>query len=572
MGLGNDGNTTPKDLPQGAPQDGSQDFGAGPQDFRPQDFRPQDFRPQDFGAKASSTVVALLKRPLLVGGLGLSATLGLLGSTHINPLDSSTLLSALALGSGLWWWRRGDSSRTSPPTAPRPIAPPVVDRSRVKAELAALAALVETLAEESAMASTALPEAINRYRQEHQALGTEVNRQTIQVAIAGDPRTGKTTLLELLTAPGTEAKAKANPLSFAEVTLAPTAAPPDWLGYDGVVLVTDGDITDSALTLLRERVMAGQGAVLVFNKQDHYDPTDQQTILAQLQQQMASLPVPVPVVSTAAAPRPIKVRRHQADGTVIEMMETPDPAIAALHTTLAAALVAERPTLVAATVLRRAQALRQQVQTDLNRLRRDRAMPLIDQLQWVAGAAAFANPVPTLDLLATVAINGQLIMDLGKLYGFNLSLDEAKTAAGTLASLTVKLGLVELSTQVLTAVLKSHFATYLAGGLVQGLSAAYLTRMAGLSLVEYFEQAALVGTPATALSWAAIAQRLQSTIQQNRQLSLLQTLTRQGIDILKPAPAQLPASTAPALDLATEPATVEAVPIQATVVEEPIHG
>jgi len=562
MGLGNDGNTAPKDLPQGAPQDGSQDFGA----------RPQDFRPQDFGAKASSTVAALLKRPLLVGGLGLSATLALLGSTHINPLDSSTLLSALALGSGLWWWRRGDSSRTSPPTAPRPIAPPVVDRSRVKAELAALAALVETLAEESAMASTALPEAINRYRQEHQALGTEVNRQTIQVAIAGDPRTGKTTLLELLTAPGTEAKAEANPLSFAEVTLAPTAAPPDWLGYDGVVLVTDGDMTDSALTLLRERVMAGQGAVLVFNKQDHYDPTDQQTILAQLQQQMASLPVPVPVVSTAAAPRPIKVRRHQADGTVIEMMETPDPAIAALHTTLAAALVAERPTLVAATVLRRAQALRQQVQTDLNRLRRDRAMPLIDQLQWVAGAAAFANPVPTLDLLATVAINGQLIMDLGKLYGFNLSLDEAKTAAGTLASLTVKLGLVELSTQVLTAVLKSHFATYLAGGLVQGLSAAYLTRMAGLSLVEYFEQAALVGTPATALSWAAIAQRLQSTIQQNRQLSLLQTLTRQGIDILKPAPAQLPASTAPALDLATEPATVEAVPIQATVVEEPIHG
>ncbi|MFZ4674932.1 MAG: slr1306 family protein [Nodosilinea sp.] len=562
MGLGNDGNTTPKDLPQGAPQDGSQDFGAGP----------QDFRPQDFGAKASSTVVALLKRPLLVGGLGLSATLALLGSTHINPLDSSTLLSALALGSGLWWWRRGDSSRTSPPTAPRPIAPPVVDRSRVKAELAALAALVETLAEESAMASTALPEAINRYRQEHQALGTEVNRQTIQVAIAGDPRTGKTTLLELLTAPGTEAKAEANPLSFAEVTLAPTAAPPDWLGYDGVVLVTDGDMTDSALTLLRERVMAGQGAVLVFNKQDHYDPTDQQTILAQLQQQMASLPVPVPVVSTAAAPRPIKVRRHQADGTVIEMMETPDPAIAALHTTLAAALVAERPTLVAATVLRRAQALRQQVQTDLNRLRRDRAMPLIDQLQWVAGAAAFANPVPTLDLLATVAINGQLIMDLGKLYGFNLSLDEAKTAAGTLASLTVKLGLVELSTQVLTAVLKSHFATYLAGGLVQGLSAAYLSRMAGLSLVEYFEQAALVGTPATALSWAAIAQRLQSTIQQNRQLSLLQTLTRQGIDILKPAPAQLAASPAPALDLATEPATVEAVPIQVTVVEEPIHG
>jgi hypothetical protein len=94
--------------------------------------------------------------------------------------------------------------------------------------------------------------------------------------------------------------------------------------------------------------------------------------------------------------------------------------------------------------------LRQTIQTDVNALRRQQAMPLVEQLQWVAGAAAFANPVPTLDLLATVAINGQLIMDLGKVYGFNLSLEEAKTAAGTLASLTVKLGLVELTSQLLT--------------------------------------------------------------------------------------------------------------------------
>ncbi|MGB3202523.1 MAG: DUF697 domain-containing protein, partial [Nodosilinea sp.] len=341
---------------------------------------------------------------------------------------------------------------------------------------------------------------------------------------------------------------------------------PDWLGYDGVLLITDGDLTNSAFTLLRDRVMAGQGTVLVFNKQDLYDPADQQTILTQLEQRVAALPTTVPIVAVAACPRPIKVRRHQADGSVTETMETLEPAIASLQAALERAVVAERSTLVAATVLRQTQALRQRVQTDLNRLRRDRAMPLIDQLQWVAGAAAFANPVPTLDLLATVAINGQLIMDLGKLYDFNLSLDEAKTAAGTLASLTVKLGLVELSTQVLTAVLKSHFATYLAGGLVQGLSAAYLTRMAGLSLVDYFEQAALAGTPTTALSWEAIAQRLQTTVQQNRQLSLLQALAKQGIDIFKPAPAQLPASTTVPLDLSSakpipaEPVTIEAFP------------
>ncbi len=497
----------------------------------------------------------LLKQPLLVGGLGLSATLALLGSAHFNPLDSSTLLSALALGSGVWWWRRGDR----PPAAPKAVAPPVVDRSRAETELAALLALIDSLAKESELISPAAvsPEALAAHRQGHRALIAELDRQVLRVAIAGDPRTGKTTLLSLLAA------AEGHPdLAFEEVALTATLSGlgPDWLGYDALLLLTDGDITASALTLLRDRLIAGQGAVLVFNKQDHYDAADQQTILTQLLQQVATLPAAVPVVATAAAPRPIKVRRHQADGSVTETLETPAAAIADLTAALGEAIVAERPALVAATVLRRTQALGQRVQTDLNRVRRDRALPLIDQLQWVAGAAAFANPVPTLDLLATVAINGQLIMNLGKLYGFNLNLDEAKTAAGTLASLTVKLGLVELSTQVLTAVLKGHFATYVAGGLVQGLSAAYLTRMAGLSLVDYFEQAALAGTPTTDLSWESIGQRLQSTIQQNRQLSLLQTLTKQGIDILKPA--QLPASTAPAVELTAEPVAEPVVVVE----------
>ncbi|HZG38062.1 MAG TPA: hypothetical protein VEZ50_05215, partial [Nodosilinea sp.] len=316
---------------------------------------------------------ALLKRPLLVGGLGLSATLALVGNVHFNPLDGSTLLSAIAMGSGVWWWRRNDRA----PVAPKPIAPPVVDRPRVEAELAALATLIATLAQEtelvsgSALSLETLRAGLTTYRHEHQALGRELERQTLRVAIAGDPRTGKTTLLTLLAAEA-EQTPSSGLLTFEEVALTPTATP-DWLSYDGLLLITDGDLTNSAYTLLRDRVIAGQGTVLVFNKHDHYDTADQQTILAQLQQRVATLPAAVPVVSAAAAPRTIKVRRHQADGTVTETMETPEPAIAGLQSAVAEALVAERATLVAATVLRRTQALRQRVQTDLNRLRRDRA-------------------------------------------------------------------------------------------------------------------------------------------------------------------------------------------------------
>ncbi|NJL45939.1 MAG: hypothetical protein HC922_09995 [Leptolyngbyaceae cyanobacterium SM2_3_12] len=63
-----------------------------------------------------------MKRPILAGGLGLSASLWLLETVHFGMFDSSTLLSAMAIGSGWWWWRQRDRDRT--PAAARPIAPP----------------------------------------------------------------------------------------------------------------------------------------------------------------------------------------------------------------------------------------------------------------------------------------------------------------------------------------------------------------------------------------------------------------------------------------------------------------
>ncbi len=104
-----------------------------------------------------------------------------------------------------------------------------------------------------------------------------------------------------------------------------------------------------------------------------------------------------------------------------------------------------------------------------------RATPVIEQYQWIAAAAAFANPVPALDILATAAINAQMVMDLGNVYQQKFSLEQAQTVAGAMGSLMLKLGLVELSTKAVSTVLKSNAITFVAGGVVQGVSAAYLT-------------------------------------------------------------------------------------------------
>ncbi|MFH7241728.1 MAG: DUF697 domain-containing protein [Spirulina sp.] len=540
----------------------------------------------------------LWKRPLLVGGIGLSVSLGLLEATHFSLFDGSTLLSALALGSGVWWWRW---RRPLVPSVPRPVAAPVVDRARVEAQLAEVRDLIQTLEAEVALLPAAVPALVNHpqtridaYEAQRQALATALDRTRLRGLVVGERRSGKSTLmrhLKTLTTPDLQSEAGLEDesviwteglpsnvdLTSSKTLLDTTAEAPSETEAsldqaDLVLWVTEGDLTASALAQLRQHVIAGQGVIVAFNKTDHYTPADRHTVFTQLQRQGESLPGAVVVAAVAADPRPITVRRHQADGGVEESQETVPPHLSDLASALAE-VIQQGPTLVAATTLRQAEALRLRIQQDLNQVRRQRAMPLIDQLQWVAAAAAFANPVPTLDVLATVAINGQLIMDLGKIYGFTLTLEDAKAAATTLAELTVKLGLVEVSTQVLTAVLKGHFATYLAGGTVQGLSAAYLTRMAGLSLIDYFEQAALAGTPTQALSWEAIAQRLSTMIQQNRQVTLLQNLVKQGIGILKPAQssAQSSASSPALLTAETQVPITLTIPEAITVPETPPH-
>ncbi|MEQ8963994.1 MAG: YcjF family protein, partial [Coleofasciculus sp. C2-GNP5-27] len=180
--------------------------------------------------------------------------------------------------------------------------------------------------------------------------------------------------------------------------------------------------------------------------------------------------------------------------------------------------------LIWGTTLRSAISLKAEAKTALNQARRDRALPLIEQYQWIAAATAFANPVPALDLLATAAISSQLVIELAGIYQQKFSLSQAQLAAKTLASLMVKLGLVELSTQTIGGILKSNAFTYIAGGAVQGVSAAYLTRLAGLSLIEYFQDQEISEPTATdqPLNLDRLKEKLQTVFQQNQRTAFLQ--------------------------------------------------
>ncbi len=474
-------------------------------------------------------MVVKLQRPILVGGLGLSFSLWMLQSWHDSIVQVSEfgLLSALAVGGGLWLFQQN-----RPKSSLEKLDGMVVDRATVESAIAKTETVINQLAQESENHT-----ALEALREQVAQLLLELDRQEIKVAVTGGKSVGKSTLIKVLKE-NVETRnlvsLKETAPLFREVSDNSDAAVlAEVAKSDFVLFLTNGDLTDSEFQALQQLKAANQPTILVLNKQDQYLADESASILLSLKQRMQGN-----VVATAASPIPIKVRKHEADGSVEEWMEQPAPNIQQLTQQLDE-LVQQGQRLVWVTTMRKTGLLKAEAKNWLNETRRDRATPIIEQYQWIAAAAAFANPVPALDILATAAINAQMVMDLGNIYQQKFSLEQAQTVAGTMGSLMLKLGLVELSTKAISTVLKSNAVTFVAGGVVQGVSAAYLTRVAGLSLVEYFQQQEIAIDSGTGFNLENLRQTLQKVFQQNQQIGFLQGFVKQGVKRLLPQVQQV---------------------------------
>lgn len=482
-----------------------------------------------------------LRRPILVGGLGLSFALWILDSWKDSFFQFGELaVLALALiGGGLWLLK---------PNAANAIAglnELPSDRSTAEKAIASAETVVNQLAQE-----VETHPALEELRQKLAQLPSELDRKDFHLAVTGGKSVGKTSIIEQLKAhagrlpapaiavyetqplfceanPVVNREAKpvvnreANPQTDAEI-LASTAA------WDYVLFVINGDLTETEFRTIQQINLGDRRSSLVFNKQDLYLSDERVHIVNALKRRVSN------VVAVSAVPQPIKVRKHSEDGVTQEWMEQPAPDLSQLTAGLNEVITQYGQNLIWATTTRKAYNLKTTAKNHLNQHRRDRAVPIIEQYQWVAAAAAFANPVPALDILATAAVNAQMIVDLGKIYNQQFSLDQAKAIAGEMGGMMLKLGLVELSTKAVSTILKTNAVTFAIGGVVQGVSAAYLTRVAGLALVEYFQAQEIALTTGNGLNLDTLRQTLQLVFQQNQQVANLQAFVSQGVKRLLP--------------------------------------
>jgi uncharacterized protein len=162
---------------------------------------------------------------------------------------------------------------------------------------------------------------------------------------------------------------------------------------------------------------------------------------------------------------------------------------------LATWLAREHAVLRAATARRCLEELHRRWQADLEGLRRQEWQQLQQRTQWLVAAGVFAAPLPSLDLLVLAIANGLMLQEMARLWDCPWNPEQLRAAALELGRAALAMGVVEWSSQALAAAVKLHGATWLVGGALQALSAAYLTRVVGHAMADMLALSAGVAEP-----------------------------------------------------------------------------
>lgn len=436
----------------------------------------------------------------------------------------------VALGATVYYGRQFLRPRRSPPPPQLPTDPAAV----AQVALTALDHQVSQIQDQVAQAAL---------RQKAQNLEATLAQRDIRIVVFGVGSVGKTALVNRLlglavgpvAAPlGSTTTAAAYPLQLPGVEqtlwlvdtpglLEASAEGPGRetqvrqlaTEADLLLFVIDNDLRQSEYALARDLLALGKRLVVVLNKADLYPEADLAAILARVRSRFQGVLPPEDVVDIAADPQPIPL----TTGGTAQM----DPDLWPLEQRLTALLRTEGAALMADTLLLRSQRLRAEVRQILAQQRQEASDRIVERYQWINAGVVAATPLPVVDLLATAAINAQMVVELGRVYHCELSLEEGKALALALARTLTSLGIVKGAMGLLAVGMQATVATAIASRAVQGASAAYLTRIAGKSFITYFHQNQ---------SWGdgGIGAVVEQQFQLNRREAVIQDFIQSAID------------------------------------------
>jgi len=245
-----------------------------------------------------------------------------------------------------------------------------------------------------------------------------------------------------------------------------------------LIFVVDNDLRQSEYDSLQALVEIGKRSLILLNKTDLYPEVDKTLILAKLRERVKAFLDPSDVIAVAANPQAIRLET----GEIIH----PEPDIMPLIRRMATILRSEGEELIADNILLQSQRLGEEARRLIDNQRKREAEKIVERFQWIGAGVIAVTPLPVIDLIATAAVNTQMVIEIGKIYGCELNIDRGRELALSLAKTLGSLGVVKGVIQLVSTALQFNVATLVVGRAIQAVSAAYLTRIAGKSFIEYF--------------------------------------------------------------------------------------
>jgi len=286
---------------------------------------------------------------------------------------------------------------------------------------------------------------------------------------------------------------------------------------DLLLFVLDDDLRQSEYRPLRSLATIGKRSLLVFNKIDRYSAADREIILSHLRERVVDFIAPEDVVAVAARPQSV----------VLENGETlqPSPNIMPLIKRMAVVLRDEGQDLLADNILLQSQRLGEEARQLIDAQRQRQADKVVERFQWIGAGVIWATPLPVIDLLAAAAVNAQMVVEIGKVYGCELNMERGRELAISLAKTLTGLGILRGAIEIVTSALKLSVGGFIVGTAIQSVTTAYLTRIAGKSFIQYFRNNQDWGD-------GGITEVVQQQFQLNRRDEFIRTFVQEALSRL----------------------------------------
>jgi len=249
---------------------------------------------------------------------------------------------------------------------------------------------------------------------------------------------------------------------------------------DLIIFVIDQDLNKYELYLIKQLSKIGKSIIIALNKCDLRSRNQNESIKNHIIKLISEFSGNTKVIFTVASPQSI--------ANVGSKPKKQEILVDNLFNEIIYILDKNGEELLADNILFQCNKLGLISKDIIKKQRYESSKKLINRYSWITSGVIFITPLPGLDLLATSVINIQMVIEISRIYGANITKERAVELTKSIVKVLATLGIVKGGMNMFTNLLSTNFTTRFITKSVQSITAAWIIRLVGLAFVQYFER------------------------------------------------------------------------------------